>query len=58
LGAWAFRGKNANAHHAWMRRERSAEIEDDKEQSGAEPVKIPDFLIPDPMVPHRAMALF
>jgi len=41
-----------------MRRERSAEIENDKEQSGAEPVKIPDFFIPDPMVPHRALALF
>jgi len=41
-----------------MRRERSAELENDKEQSGAEPVKIPDLSFQESNRPHRAMALF
>jgi hypothetical protein len=33
-------------------------IENDKEQSGAEPATIPDFPVLDHNSPHRAMALF
>jgi hypothetical protein len=40
------------------RRERSAEIENDKEQSGAEPVKIPVLLPRNFKRSHRALALF
>ncbi|MFC0252626.1 hypothetical protein [Massilia consociata] len=33
-------------------------VENDKEQSGAEPVKIRDLLSTNPNRPHRAIALF